>query len=128
MSSKVYDDLGCLLLFNNISEEDMGLLIDSLQNEKYGFIALLREVIDDDKVLLELLDVLSGQRVQFPPRRKVYKTLERISIYTFCKKRDFTYDSYRLASKQFGKRIPQIKAIIETMRKYVDSEEGNSEI
>lgn len=121
MDGKIYDELGCLLLFSKASKEDIDLLMDLITNERYSYLAILRDLVKDDAALIKLFDVMAGMRVPFPKRRKMYKTLERITMYNFCKSRNFSEDSYRIVSKQFNKRVPQVKAIVATMQKFIDN-------
>lgn len=121
MDEKVYDELGSLLLFNKATDEDLDLLIQLLARGRYEYVTLLREIIKDNQALVELFDVLAGQKVQFPERRKIYKTLEKVFIYNYCKNNNFSENSYIFMSKQYGKRVPQVKAIVETMNKFLDS-------
>lgn len=123
MDEKLYDELGSLLLFNKATEEDVDLLIKLLARGKYSFIDLLRELVVDDTALIKLLDVMAGIKTQFPERRKIYKTLEKIFIYNFCAKRNFSDESYKIMSKQYKKRVPQVKAIVATMQKFLSSQE-----
>lgn len=122
-TNKVYDECGSLLLFSKATDEDIDLLIRLIARGRYSFIALLRELVADDVSLVELLDAMSGIKTVFPERRKIYKTLEKIFIYNFCAKRKFTEASYKIMSKQYKKRVPQVKAIVATMQKFIDSNE-----
>ncbi len=126
MDEKLYDELGSLLLFSKATKEDIDLLILLVARGKYSYIDLLRELVIDDTSLIKLLDVMSGVKVQFPERRKIYKTLEKIFIYNYCKKRNFSEESYKMMSRQYRKRVPQVKAIIFTMQKFLDSQEDIS--
>ena len=125
MDGKIYDELGCLLLFSKASKEDIDLLLDLISNEKYSYLVILRDLVKDDTALIKLFDVMAGKRVPFPKRRKMYKTLERITIYNFCLKRGFSEESYKSVSKQFNKRVPQVKAIVATMQKFIDNKNYN---
>ena len=128
MDSKLYDELGSLLLFSKASKEDVDLLIRLIARNKYSYIDLLRELVKSDTDLIKLLDVMAGVRFQFPERRKIYKTLEKIFIYNFCAKRNFSEESYKIMSKQYRKRVPQVKAIVCTMQKFLDSDDGTVDI
>ena len=123
MDNKIYDELGSLLLFSKATEEDIDLLLQLLAKGRYSYIDLLRELVVNDMALVKLLDVMAGMKAQFPERRKIYRTLERIFIYNFCKKRNFSESSYKIMSKQYGKRVPQVKAIVATMQKFIDSQD-----
>lgn len=120
-NNKVYDEYGSLLLFSKASQKDLDLLMTLLCRGNNEYIALLREVVKDDMSLIKLFDIMSGQKVQFPERKKLYKTLEKVFIYNYCKSRNFSDDSYVFIAKQYNKRIPQTKAIVATMQKFIDS-------
>ena len=121
MDSKVYDEYGSLMLFYKCSKEDIDLLINLLARGNNSYIQLLRDVVKDDLSLIKLFDVMSGQRVVFPERRKIYKTLEKVFIYNYCKSQNFSEDSYVFMAKQYGKRIPQTKAVVQTMQKFLEN-------
>jgi hypothetical protein len=126
MDEKIYDELGSLLLFNKASEDDIALLLKLISKGRYSYIALLNELVSSPAALLMLLDVMSGVKTQFPDRRKIYKTMEKVSMYNFCKARNFSEDSFRTMSKQYGKRVPQVKAIVATMEKFIESQEDGA--
>ena len=119
--NKVYEEIGSLLLFNKASKNDIDLLMTLLCSGSNEYISLLRSVVKYDFSLLKLFDVMSGQRVQFPERKKIYKTLEKVFIYNYCKAHNFSESSYILMAKEYGKRIPQTKAIVATMQRFIDS-------
>ena len=117
----LYNECGSLMLFNKATNEDIDLLITLLCRGNNSYIELLRNIINDNMSLLKLFDCMSGQKVQFPDRKKIFKTLEKVFIYNYCKQRNFSETSYIAMSKQYGKRIPQTKAIVNTMQKFIDS-------
>lgn len=118
---KIYDEYGSLMLFNKVSDKDIDLLMMLICRGQNSYLRLLREVVKDDMSLIKLFDVMSGQKVQFPERRKIYKTLEKVFIYNYCKSRNFSDDSFVFMAKQYGKRIPQTRAIVNTMQRFIDS-------
>lgn len=118
---KIYDEYGSLMLFNKVSDKDIDLLMKLICRGQNSYLRLLREVVKDDMSLIKLFDVMSGQKVQFPERRKIYKTLEKVFIYNYCKSRNFSDDSFVFMAKQYGKRIPQTRAIVNTMQRFIDS-------
>lgn len=119
---KTCNSLGSLLLFRNATKEDIDLMLNLISSDKYEFISILRTQIDD-VTLIKILDMLSGIKVQFPERRKIYNTLERIFMYNYVKSRDFTQEAYSSCAKQFNRRTAQVKAIIENMIKNIDKAE-----
>ena len=118
---KIYDEYGSLMLFNKVSDKDIDSLMKLICRGQNSYLRLLREVVKDDMSLIKLFDVMSGQKVQFPERRKIYKTLEKVFIYNYCKSRNFSDDSFVFMAKQYGKRIPQTRAIVNTMQRFIDS-------
>lgn len=127
-SEKIFDEKGSLLLFRKATEEDIDIMLRLMSSDKYEFISILRSVIHDDVDLLKLLDMMSGSKVVFPDRRKVYKTLEKVFIYQYVKDREFSQQSFVAMAKQYDKRVTQVKAIVDTMRRTLEKdEEDNSE-
>ena len=122
VDDKVFDEKGSLLLFRKATASDIDLMMKLMPSERYEFISLFREVIQDDTELLKLLDMMSGVKITFPERRKIYKTLEKVFMYNYIKAHNFTQSSYVAMSKQYGKRVTQVKAIIETMLKNLGEE------
>ena len=121
MDSKVYDEYGSLMLFNKCTKEDIDLLMLLISRGNNSYIQLLREIVNNDLELIKLFDVMSGQKVQFPERRKIYKTLEKVFIYNYCKAHNFSESSYIFMAKQYNKRIPQTRAIVNTMQRFIDA-------
>lgn len=125
---KVFDEKGSLLLFRKATEEDIDLMLKLMSSEKYEFLTILRTVVLSDIDLVKLLDMMSGAKVTFPERRKVYKTLEKVFIYNYVKERDFSQQSYVAMAKQYGKRVTQVKAIVETMIRVLEKEDSIEDI
>lgn len=119
---KLYDEAGSLLLFSKATKKDIDLLLTLLSVDKYDYIDILRVIFKDDIKLIKFLDIMAGQKVHFLERRKVYKTLEKVVIYNYCKSRNFSEDSFKTMAKQYDKRIPQVKSIISTVDKFLASE------
>lgn len=118
---KVYNECGSLMLFSKVSEADIDLMMMLICRGQNKYIQLLREVVKDDISLLKLFDVMSGQKIIFPERRKIYKTLEKVFIYNYCKSQGFSENSYVFIAKQFGKRIPQTKSIVKTIQSFINA-------
>ena len=119
--NKIYNEYGSLMLFNKVSDKDIDLLMTLICRGQNQYLQLLREVVKDDMSLIKLFDVMSGQKVVFPERRKIYKTLEKVFIYNYCKSQNFSDESFVFMAKQYGKRIPQTRAIVNTMQRFIDS-------
>ena len=102
--------IGSLLIYRDITEEQKNLFIDFLSTEVSSSFKILFNVIDDDYLVMELLDIFAGKKIQFPDRKKLYKLLEKIKIYTYIKSKNYSPDSYKLLAKQYKKRISQIRS------------------
>lgn len=128
MEEKIFDEKGSLLLFRQATEEDMDLMLKLLSSEKYEFISILRYIIGNDEDLLKVLDTLSGAKVVFPERKKIYKTLEKVFIYNYVKSRGFSQQAYVAMAKHYDKRVTQVKAMVDTMNRFLNknSEENNN--
>lgn len=125
VTEKVFDEKGALLLFRKATKEDIDLMLKLLSSERYEFISLFREIIDDDIELIKMLDMMSGAKILFPERRKIYKTLEKVFIYNYIKAHDFSNQSYITMAKQYNKRTTQVRSLIENMIKFLDEKKDS---
>jgi len=105
--------IGSLLIYRDITEEQKNLFIDFLSTDVSNSFKVLFNVIDDDFLVMELLDIFAGKRIQFPDRKKLYKLLEKVKIYTYVRSKNYSPESYRLLAKQYKKRISQIRSTVE---------------
>ena len=105
--------VGCLSTFRDLSKEERDLFIKLLSDDCSSAFQILFNIIDDDILVLEILDIFAGNKVNFPNRKKLHKLLEKIQIYTFVKSKGKTPESYQLLAKQYKKRISQIKAVVD---------------
>lgn len=106
-------ELGSLTLFRHISNEDMELFIDIITNDFSPFCRVLYNIIKDKQTILKIFDAFEGQRVYFPDRKKFYKTLEKCVIYNYIVDHDYSPESYSTMSKQYSKRVSQIRNIVD---------------
>lgn len=126
-------NVGNLLPFRNLTEEQRDLFIKLVSDDYSHIFQILFNVIEDDDVTLELIDILAGQRIQFPTRKKLYKLLEKIKIYTYIKNRGNSNESCQTLAKVYKKRVSQIKAVVNRIDyllangKYKDIEKLESE-
>lgn len=105
--------IGCLSAYRELTEEQKDLFIKLISDDCSSAFQILFNVLDDNLLTLELLDIFSGTKINFPSRKKIYKLLEKIQIYTYINSKGRTPESYQLLAKQYKKRISQIKAVIE---------------
>lgn len=104
--------VGKLLSFRHLTKEQQDLFIKLISDDNSSLYQVLFNVIDDTQKTIELIDILAGEKLIFPNRKKIYKLLEKIQIYTYIKHRDNTEKSYQLLAKIYNKRVSQIKAAV----------------
>lgn len=106
------EDVGSLVLFKNLTKEQQELFIKLVGDDYSSSIQVLYNILEDSNKTMMLIDLFAGQRVAFPDRKKLYKLLEKIKIYTYVKNHDFSYQSFVTMAKQYKRRTSQIKAIV----------------
>lgn len=104
--------VGSLLKYKNLNAEDLDLYLTLIYNTKYKYLVSLRNILDNDKKFLELLDIFAGIRIWFPERERTYRYLEKSCTYNYLKNRDFSKDAYSVISKLVEKRVIQVKSMI----------------
>lgn len=112
LTDEVYP-VGCLVEFNDIDYKQRELLISLLSREYSYIFQVLFTIIEDDALTLKLIDIFADKKIKFPSRKKVYKTLEKIKIYTYAKNHNYSETSINVLAKQYKKRPSQIKMLID---------------
>lgn len=105
--------VGSIITFKDLTDEQRELFIKLVGEEFSPVLRVLFSILEDDYLTLEIIDILAGNKVQFPTRKKLYKLLEKVKIYSFVKSKDYSSDSYKLLAKQYKKRISQIRSTVE---------------
>lgn len=105
-------NIGSLLNFRNLNNEQKDIFIKLLSDDCSYQFQLLFNILDDNILVLQLIDIFADTKIIFPSRKKIYKLLEKIQIYTYVKHKNYSDDSYKLMAKQYKKRISQIKDIV----------------
>jgi len=118
-------NVGSLITYRNITDEQRNLFIKLLSDECGYQFNLLYNILEDNILFLQIIDSFANVKLVFPNRKKMFKLLEKIQIYTFCKSKNFSDDSYKLMAKQYGKRISQIRSIIDRVNFLIDNKHIN---
>lgn len=105
--------VGSLITFNNITPEQREIFIKLLSDDYSYMFQVLFNILEDDALVLELVDIFADKRLTFPPRKRIYKLLEKVRVYTYVKSRNYSEDSYAVLAKQYKKRISQIKSMVQ---------------
>ena len=134
MKDKLMDEtyaVGCLVEFNDIDYEQRDLLIELMSRDYSYLFKVLYNIIEDDALTLKLIDIFADKKIKFPSRKKVYKTLEKIKIYTYIKRHNYSETSINVLAKQYKKRPSQIRILIskieESLNKSYKMEESNND-
>lgn len=121
--------VGCLVEFSDIDYEQRDLLINLMSKDYSYLFQILYNVIEDDALTLRLIDIFADKKIRFPSRKKVYRMLEKIKIYTYAKRHNYSDTSINVLAKQYKKRPSQIRILInkinETLNKPYRMEENN---
>ena len=118
--------VGNLLKFKNISSRDVDLYLTLItHNDRYRFLLPLRDIIDDDKKFLEILDLFARCSVWFPDRNRTYRCLEKAATYNYLKDRNFSPSAYKTVAKQIDRRITQTKSLMTTLEASMEHRERN---
>lgn len=113
------EDVGKTALYKNIDDERYDLFIKLLSFENSEFLEVLNNMTDKDTVL-KLLDVFAGEYIKFPNRRSVIWVLEKVNIYTYLKKRNFSDEAYSVISKEVDRTVYEIKKIVSVIEKNLE--------
>ena len=97
--------VGSLSTFRDLSDEQKNLFIKLVSDDCSSVFQVLFNIIDDNLLTLELIDIFAGEKISFPNRKKLYKILEKIQIYTFIKSKGYSQESYQLLAKQYKRRM-----------------------
>ena len=123
MSSETDEEYltGCLSSFRNLSDEQKDLFIKLVSDDCSSSFQVLFNILEDNILTLEIIDIFAGEKINFPNRKKIYKLLEKIQIYTFINSKGRSAESYQLLAKQYKKRISQIKAVVDRIDYLLDN-------
>ena len=74
-------NVGSLLAFKDLTKEQKDIFIKLISDDYSYLFQVLFNIIEDDNLVLEIIDILAGQKIQFPTRKKLYKLLEKLYNY-----------------------------------------------
>ena len=107
--------IGCLVEFKDLTYIQRDLLIKLLSREYSYIFQILYNVLEDDALVLKLIDIFADKKIRFPSRKKVYRMLEKIKIYTYAKSHNYSNDSINVLAKQYNKRPSQVRMLIDNI-------------
>lgn len=72
------------------------------------------------KEFLKFYDVFAGTTFKVPSREELLRIINYVKIYSYCKERSFSNDSYDRAAKIFKKRPLMIREIVDKVANILD--------
>ena len=104
----------------NLSNKELNDFIDYMTMAYKGnYLDYLYSIIGPDKIML-YLETLEGLHNRIPPKKTIVKILFYIKVYNYLESRDFTEESYKLAAKIYGKRVFDLKRIVNKVKNVLE--------
>lgn len=110
------DDIGKTVLFKDLDDEKFDLFLRLLSFESGEFLDIIN-TMTNRKTLLKLLDTLAGESIKFPNRKSLIWILEKVNMYMYLKRHDFSQDAYYVISKEYDRTVYEIKKIVNVIEK-----------
>ena len=123
VSSKKEYEPGCLVTFRKMTDEQYKIFEKQLSDNVSYKLGILRNVLNDDMLFLEILDVFAGENISIPNRKQTFQYLDRTFMYTYAKKRGFTEEAFVSVSKHFGEKLAVVKNKTMRISSLLDKEE-----
>lgn len=125
-SKKKEFEAGSLVTFRKMTDEQYDIFIRQLSDSISFKLDILRNIISDDLLFLQILDFFAGQNISFPNRKQSFQYLDRTFMYTYVKKRGFTEEAYNSVSKHFGEKLAVVKNKVLRISQLLDNDEYQS--
>lgn len=110
-------EIGQLAIYKDLTEEQKDLLLKLVSYDESYLIQVLYNVYQDNILVLEILDIFAGKFVKFPTRKKIYKILEKVRIYTYMKQNNNSESAVKYLSEKYNKRYTQIRDLVSKIDK-----------
>lgn len=116
-----------ILSLIQMNKDERDLFLDYMKSLKDTYYYdVLYTFFEDD--FFEFLDLFAGESVRVPQRHYIMKVVKYVKIYCYCKERGFTEESYRKASKIWGKRKSSVKRAINKVERVLRKAEKGEEV
>lgn len=119
MNLENLNDVGKTALYKDLDDEKYDLFVKLLSFDNSDFLDVLVKMVDRN-TLLKLLDTFAGESIRFPNRKSVIWVLEKVSMYIYLKRRNFSEEAYRTVSKDYDRTVYEIKKIVNIINKNLD--------
>lgn len=103
---------GSLIRKQNMSEEDMTILLYKLFSYNNDML-LIRNILGSDDKMIEFLDILAGMTLKLPTHALILKTIHEIEIWNILKRKGFTQENIKNLSSSYKISVSKIRLIYE---------------
>ena len=110
------EDIGKTSLYKDLPDDKYKLFIRLLSIENNEFLSVINEMTNKNTVL-KLLDTFAGESIRFPNRKSVIWVLDKVNIYIYLKKKDFSDEAYSYMSKEYNRTVYELKKIVRVIDK-----------
>lgn len=101
-----------ILSFLELKQDEIELLISNMdKTELKNNMQVLIEVIGEEE-LLKFLDIFAGCTFKVPRRKNILDKIMNVKIYSYCKNKSRTEETYKAAARIFGKRVSTIRNVV----------------
>lgn len=123
VSNKKEYEPGCLVTFRKMTDEQYKIFAKQLSDNVSYKLDILRNILEDDMLFLEILDIFAGESINIPTRKQLFQYLDRTFMYTYAKSHGFTEDAFNSISKHFGEKLAIVKSRTLRISELLDKEE-----
>jgi hypothetical protein len=103
---------GSLIRKQNMSKEDMTILLHKLFSYNNDML-LIRNILESDDKMIEFLDILAGMTLKLPTHALILKTIHEIEIWNILKRKGFTQENIKNLSSSYKISVSKIRLIYE---------------
>lgn len=122
LSKEEYES-GCIAIFRKLNDEQYKIFTKQLADNVSYKLDMLRILIDDDTLFLQILDAMAGENISFPKRKQLFQYLDRTFMYTYAKNHGFTEEAFNSISKHFGEKLAIVKNRVLRISELLDGAE-----
>lgn len=103
---------GSLIRKQNMSKEDMDILLYKLFNYNNDML-IIRNLLGSDDKMIEFLDIMAGLTLKIPTSALILKTINEIEIWRTLKKKGYTQDNIKNLSNSYKVSVSKVRLIFD---------------
>lgn len=101
---------GSLIRKQNMSKEDVDILLYKLFNYNNDML-IIRNLLGSDDKMIEFLDIMAGLTLKIPTSALVLKTINEIEIWRALKNKGYTQDNIKNLSNSYKVSVSKVRLI-----------------